>query len=130
MDVTDINTNLRGGRGTLATSKSAAAQPKRDAIDDKPGSTAELTVESSGRAEAQLPAPTTPTDHHEVLPRTAATVALPDRRRWREATRVITQTVRRICASLSADSRPRPSYHPARYTFLEDALMSREKDRL
>jgi hypothetical protein len=129
MDISDTSTNLRAGHNALATPESVAAQPKRDAIDDKPGSKPGFIVESSPRAEALSPRLTTPTDGH-VLPTTAATIALPHGRRWPTATRVIAQAVRRIRASLSADSRPKPFYRPSRCAYLEDARMGREMDRL
>jgi hypothetical protein len=38
--------------------------------------------------------------------------------------------VRRFFATSSDEARARPRYQPRRYAFLEDALMSREMDRL
>ncbi len=38
--------------------------------------------------------------------------------------------VRRMFATSTDASRPRPQHHPKRYAYLEDALMAREMDRL
>ncbi|MDT5349070.1 MAG: hypothetical protein QOH91_2357 [Mycobacterium sp.] len=38
--------------------------------------------------------------------------------------------VRRLFATSTDESRPRPHHQPRRYGFLENALMSREMDRL
>lgn len=48
---------------------------------------------------------------------------------WADASRVVT-AARRIFVIPTADARPARKYHPARYGYLEHALMARELDRL
>ena len=108
MDTTTAR-NRKHASAALALPKSAAAQLKHDAIDcNQPGA---------------VPTP-------EVVHGTATTAIRASRTRRRVApTRVVASAVRRIFASLLADSRPKPSY-AARFPYLEDARMSREMDRL
>jgi hypothetical protein len=131
MNTSSTTRDRRRAPAEPASPKSTAAQPKRDVIDDnKRTSLAERVVESNPAAEAHLPPGESPITDDEVVLNTAAAVAVPHTRWWTAATRVVASAVRRIFVSRSADSRPKPSYHPARYTFLENALMSREMDRL
>jgi hypothetical protein len=62
----------------------------------------------------------------EVLFSTAAAVGV---RRENIGARLVAM-MRRIFATSTDASRPRPQYEPKRYGFLEDALMAREMDRL
>lgn len=51
-------------------------------------------------------------------------------RLWFRATRVIPAALRRLFLTSTADSRRPQRYSPRRYTFLENAIMAREMDRL
>jgi hypothetical protein len=49
---------------------------------------------------------------------------------WLRATRVIAAALRRLFLTSTADSRRPQRYSPRRYSFLENAIMAREMDRL
>jgi hypothetical protein len=51
-------------------------------------------------------------------------------RRCFRATRVIAAALRRLFLTSTADSRRPQRYSPRRYSFLENAIMAREMDRL
>ena len=93
---------------TASASKHVAAQPK---------STAEVTA-----------APVLITEQ-QVLLGTAAAVALPRRR---HLTDTVSQAVSSVVTwwQTRAERRPARPCYPGRMSFLEDALMSREMDRL
>ena len=67
----------------------------------------------------------------EVIVGTAAAVPMRPStiRRWSQMTYVVAAAWQRIFLT-TADARPARRYQPARYQFLESALMSREMDRL
>jgi len=62
----------------------------------------------------------------EVLFSTAAAAGVP---RQNIGVRLVA-VMRRVFATSTDASRPRPQYEPKRYQFLEDALMAREMGRL
>jgi hypothetical protein len=68
----------------------------------------------------------------QVLFSTAAAVALPPAktRRWTEAVRAITASVRAAFVTSSDEARPKRRHYPPRSDYLEDSRMAREMFRL
>jgi hypothetical protein len=66
----------------------------------------------------------------QVLFSTAASVALPPAktRRWSDTVRVVSGALRAMFAA--SEKPPARKHYPKRYGYLENALMSREMDRL
>jgi hypothetical protein len=69
---------------------------------------------------------------HEVALSTAAAAALPSTattRRWGDGPRFVA-TLRRMLLTATSSPPPARRHYPARYSYLERAVMGREMDRL
>ena len=77
------------------------------------------------------PAPVLISENEVSLGTAVALRAQPTpRRRWIGTINVLRATMRRSLASSTQDARPVRRDYPKRYTFLENACMAREMDRL
>jgi hypothetical protein len=85
----------------------------------------EATLEAVSRAPILI-------TEHAVAFATAAAVPVPSPtiRRWTEAIHAVRTAASWMLRTSRADSRPARRDYPRRYAFLENALMSREMDRL
>lgn len=99
------------------------AETSADTLDAAPD--AESTLETVS------PAPILITER-EVAFATAAAVPMPSRttRWWTKAIGTIRTAASGTLLTSTADSRPAQRDYPRRYTYLENALMAREMDRL
>lgn len=104
-----------------AISAASAAKPDYDDAEHSPAD-----------APDRSPTPTLITEAEVVfssaaagsLPRTRAT------RRLTHATRIVAAALRRVFLASSARPGPARRHYPQRFTYLEDALMARQMDRL
>lgn len=77
------------------------------------------------------PAPVLISEHEVSLGTAVALRARPTtRRRWFEAINVLRAAMQRSLAPSTQEARPVRRDYPKRYTFLENACMAREMDRL
>jgi hypothetical protein len=77
------------------------------------------------------PAPVVISEQEVVLGTAAALRPRPKtRRRWFEAVNVLRAAMQRSLAPSTQETRPVRREYPKRYTFLENACMAREMDRL
>jgi hypothetical protein len=77
------------------------------------------------------PAPVLISQHEVSLATAVALRARPKtRRRWFETINVLRAAMQRSLAPSTQDARPVRRDYPKRYTFLENACMAREMDRL
>jgi hypothetical protein len=77
------------------------------------------------------PAPVVISEHEVSLGTAVALWARPTtRRRWFETINVLLAAMQRSLAPSTQEARPVRRGYPKRYTFLEDACMAREMDRL
>ena len=77
------------------------------------------------------PAPVLISEQEVALGTTVALRARPKtRRRWFEAVNVLRAAMQRSLAPSAQETRPVRRDYPKRYTFLENACMAREMDRL
>ena len=95
--------------------------------------TENIAVITSDEARERLvsPAPVLISEQEVVLGTAVALRARPiPRRRWFEAISVLRTAMRRSLARPAREARPERRDYPKRYTFLENACMAREMDRL
>jgi hypothetical protein len=77
------------------------------------------------------PAPVVISEQEVALGTAVALRARPKtRRRWFEAAKVLRAAMQRSLAPSTQEARPARRDYPKRYTFLENACMAREMDRL
>jgi hypothetical protein len=77
------------------------------------------------------PAPVLISEHEVALGTAGALRARPTtRRRWFEATHVLLAAMQRSLAPSTREGRPMRRAYPKHYTYLENACMAREMDRL
>ena len=78
-----------------------------------------------------LPEPVLITEHEVALSTAIALQPRPKtRRRWFEATHALLVSVQRSVTAATQDDRPAPRHYPKRYSYLENACMAREMQRL
>jgi hypothetical protein len=81
--------------------------------------------------EAVSPAPVLITEHQVAFATAAAApVRSPTTRWWTKAIHAVRAAASGMLLTPTGDARPARRYCPRRYAFLENALMSREMDRL
>ena len=99
------------------------AQTSANTVDVLPGVEATL--------QAASPAPILITEHEVVFATAAAgPVPSPTTRWWPKAIHAVSTAASGMLRTATADSRPARRDCPRRYAFLENAIMSREMDRL
>jgi hypothetical protein len=93
--------------------------------------TLDVVPDVEATVEAVYPAPILIAEH-EVAFATAAAVPVPrpTTRWWTKAINTVSAAASGILRTSTADSRPARRNYPRHYTFLENARMSREMDRL
>ena len=93
--------------------------------------TVDVVADVEATVDAVYPAPILISEH-EVAFATAAAVPVrsPNARWWARAIHAVSTAAPGAVRTSTADSRPARRDFPRRYTFLENALMSREMDRL